>query len=459
MTTAEALASYCASLATESLPETVTETARSLLLDALGGALRAHNVSSSVVTERALESLAPGGNGGCTVWATGERRAAEHATLLNGTHVHTLEVDDTHREAVVHPGSVIFPTALAVAERRDADGKTFLRGVVAGYEVAIRLGLGLPTHRVHSSWGFHGTPTCGVFGATAAGAVVRGLDEARIRNAFGVNVSQASGTLQWASNGGWNKRIHPGLAAREALVSVELAANEFHAASKPIEGGFGFLNAYGDDPEFAAVGDGLGESYAIRDVGVKPYACCRYNHTPINVTLEVVRDHDVDPDEVRHITLTAPEPVVELSRPIERKTAPESVVDAQFSPQYAVAVAIADRAALVDQYDERRLDDPELRALMDVVTVEEDPAMTERHPRAWPAGVRIETDRGTFERSRELPLGESEDSFGFPEVEEKFRRLTEPVLSTARQDAVAEAVRAIDRTDGPAALLAELRTK
>ncbi|WP_318526270.1 MmgE/PrpD family protein [Methanobrevibacter arboriphilus] len=90
--------------------------------------------------------------------------------FINGISAHALELDDGHRFAQIHPGSVVFPPAIAISEANNIDGKKFLEAVICGYEVAIFLGiLANPQHR---NQGFHTSGTVGTF---AAGAVVAKL--------------------------------------------------------------------------------------------------------------------------------------------------------------------------------------------------------------------------------------------------------------------------------------------
>lgn len=447
MTEQTVLIDHCSGVEYEALPESVKRRCRHHVLDAVGIAIRAAGKESSDIAKRAADGVLAGGREECTVWTTGERDAAAYAAFVNGTNVHSLELDDTHREGTVHPGTAVIPTAFAVAEREGADGRSLTEGIVAGFEVTCRLGMALPAHRVHLKRGFHATPTCGVFGATVAGAVVAGWSADRVDAAAGAALSQASGTLQWKANGAWNKRIHPGLAGRDAVFSLELVRHGFEAAANPISGKFGFLTMYGVDPEPERLTDGLGDPYQIERTGIKPYACCRYNHSLIDATLEAVAEGDVQPDEITGITARTFESAAELAKPAERKRRPENVVDAQFSPQYAIGVAATDRAALVSQYAPERLQDPELRSLMDRIEVIEDEAMTDRHPQEWPAQVVVKTDRGSFEGVRSSPSGEPETPLSEDEMREKFIALTEPVVGADDADRLADVLLTFDERD------------
>ncbi|MBO7518905.1 MAG: MmgE/PrpD family protein, partial [Methanobrevibacter sp.] len=90
--------------------------------------------------------------------------------FINGIASHNLDLDDGHRLAQLHPGSVVFSTILAMISDKNLDldisGEEFFEAVISGYEIAIVLGMMLnPNHR---NQGFHSS---GTIGSIAAGAV------------------------------------------------------------------------------------------------------------------------------------------------------------------------------------------------------------------------------------------------------------------------------------------------
>lgn len=440
-TPTEELAAFCIDeLTYEDLPDDVVLRAKEFVMDSVGIAICAADYDSSESVQNAVATLNPGA-GTSTVWATGEQCSAEYAAFLNGTFVHTPEIDDTHSEGVIHPAASVIPAAIAVGERDGATGKDVITGIVGGYEVAIRLAVALPA-RGHADNGFHPTATCGVFGATAAAAITTGLSADELTNAFGVNISQTAGSRQWKENSAWTKRIHPGMAAKNAVLATALAANGFNGSADALTGEDGFLNVYGENPDPSRLTDSLGDEYKIIESGIKPFSCCRYFHTPIDVTLEAVTTHDITPDEITEIHLYGSKPVLDLSQPQNRKTRPENLVDAQFSPYYAVAVAITDRAALVDQYDPDRFTDPEILSLIDKTTVHEDESMTARHPKEWPARIEITTTRGTFTEEASLPPGDPDKRLSTEELAEKFRTITP--ITPETQSEIIDTILALD---------------
>src|SRR5262245_44023173 len=134
-TAAAQLAEYCAALRWDALPPPVQERTRELLLDLLGVAVRGSAEPSSVAARDAVRVLQSGGE----VSVIGDRftTTAAWAALANGTAAHAIEMDDVTTASSLHPGTVVIPAAVAVAEERRAPPTALLAAIVAGYEVTM----------------------------------------------------------------------------------------------------------------------------------------------------------------------------------------------------------------------------------------------------------------------------------------------------------------------------------
>ena len=171
-TAARRLASFSAELSIERIPREVVDAAKLHLLDTLGCGLAAHALDTA---PHAREAICEQGTGGpATIIGVPSGAGAQDAALVNGTTCHALDFDDTHAASVSHISVVVVPAALAVAETIGADGAALLTALVAGNEVSTRVGMA--AGEAFHAHGFHPTAVCGVFGATAASARLRGLD-------------------------------------------------------------------------------------------------------------------------------------------------------------------------------------------------------------------------------------------------------------------------------------------
>ena len=406
---------------------------------------------STVTLRRALGSLGTAGN--ATVLGVRERMAPPHAALANGAAAHALEMDDTHQGGSIHLGATVFSAALAAAETAGASGTATLRAAVAGYEVAARLARALDP-AAHYRRGFHPTGTCGVFGAAAAVGALLGLDPSALTVALGIAGSQAAGSMEFLADGAWTKRLHPGWAASGGLHAAALAAEGFRAPATILEGRFGILRAYSDgaDPAPLLAPDG----YAILATSIKPYACCRYIQGPIDATLALRAAHGIIPPAVARIevgVLASAFPIV--CEPDSIKRRPASVVDAQFSLPFGVAVALVRGAASPAEFTPDVLADPSVRALTDRVVGTRDPALDAVYPSAWPSWVRITLHDGRQLAARvDHPRGDPQNFPTPGELDAKFRRLAARALSPAEVERLATAIDAFPDAPHVAAVLA-----
>ena len=443
---ADALATYCADV--EPLDDETVSRLERHLLDwiglVLGGRTLAASSPSVLAGVDALSNRSSG-SGSATAGSllTGTSLAPDRTALLAGTFAHSLDFDDTHRESSLHPGAPVIAAALPVARDERSTGADLLAAISLGYDVTCALGRAVGPD-AHSDRGFHLTATCGTFGATAAAGYLRGFDVGTFESAFGINGSQVAGSLQFLENGAWNKRLHPGLAASRAIQAVELADAGFRGAADPIEGTHGFLAGYTDEPNPDALAS-IEPGAAVRETALKPYPCCRYMHAAIDGTLEIA--DRIEPDAVESVRVDIPRPGVRLTgEPIAAKRRPSNLVDCQFSIPFAIALTLstgdAGIRAFLDAQD--RLDDPDLRELMDRIDVVSTPRTNRPFPDQWTAHVVVEAERSD-EQFVEYPRGEPENPLSHTAVEEKFRDLsTAATLPVAVADDVIEAVTGID---------------
>ena len=437
------LASFCTNLDFDHLPVEVVDRAKYFFLDYLGVAVRGSLSDSSQPVYQMAGSMSGGGDG--TVLARNEKVGVAYAALANGTSAHSLELDDTHQAGSIHLGVSVFSAALAVAEQVGASGKEFLNASVIGFEVAARLAMALkPTE--HYGRGFHPTATCGTFGAAASAAKLLKLSEGQLLSALGIAGSQSSGSMEFLADGAWTKRLHPGWAAFSGVHAAMLAKEGFVGPKTIVEGRDGFLKAYGVQPDPKKISDGLGDDFQILQTAVKPHACCRYTQAPIDSVLNVVRKHDVQPEQVEHITigmLKTGIPVI--CEPGERKYRPTNVVEAQFSLPFGVAVAVEKRRAGLDEFSDEMLENEETLRLMSKVGYEPDPELEKNYPKEWPAWARMTLHDGReVSATVRFPKGDPENPLSWDELTAKYADLVTAVWADAHATQVSESVRALD---------------
>ncbi|MDQ0382488.1 MmgE/PrpD family protein [Amycolatopsis thermophila] len=391
-------------------PAAVMDVTGLCLADFLAVATLGARLESSEPVLRTVRALGDDG-GPCTVIGRRGTASPEHAALLNGMFAHSLDFDDTNIPACSHPGAPVIPAVLAAAEHAGAAGPDVLSGLVAGHEVCCRVGRAIGGGAYDR--GFHPTAIAGTFGAAAGAARVLGLDAATTESALGLAGSMASGSMQYLCNGAWNKRLHAGLAARNGLTAVLLAASGFRGSAAAIEGDAGALINFGTVPDPGALTADLGSAWYLLDTGFKPYPSCRLTHAATDICLDLHSELGMRrADSVTVVISPRADSIVGGDAP--HKVRPANVVDAQFSVRFQCAVALLDGQVTWASYG--RLDDPAVQALAARIMVAIDP---DQGPAA--ATVCLQTGDGVrLERHRDLPRGESGDPDNRRVVDDKL---------------------------------------
>src|SRR5258706_6280116 len=198
------IADFVAGLRYEDIPGEVKDRIKLLILDSLGCAIFGVHLewsSTLIDTLAKLDSTA-----GSRIWGTDRRLSAPHAVLVNGTLVQSFELDDVHRQGVLHVGAVTLPPLFAVAELKPRmTGRDFLTAAVAGYEIGPRVGMCMGQEHIVQGW--HSGATVGVFSAAAGAAAALRLPMSKVVHALGIAGTQAAG-LMAAQYDAMVKRMH-----------------------------------------------------------------------------------------------------------------------------------------------------------------------------------------------------------------------------------------------------------
>jgi 2-methylcitrate dehydratase PrpD len=448
----EAVAACALSLDAAKVPASTLEHAKQAVLDLLGIAARARAESDTTkIVHKVVREIDPGGK--ATAVAYGPQFSLQYAALLNGCSFHALDFDDTHELSSLHPGAPVVAAALPVAEHLGASGRALLAAIVAGYDVTVRLGLALRPH-AHYARGFHPTATAGIFGATAAVARLRGAAPAALASAFGINLSQAAGSLQFSADGAQTKPLQVGLAAHNAVLAERFAAAGLRGPAQAFEGRSGFLHAYSDGADAADILGAWDGVHEIDRTAFKPYPCCRYIHSAVDQLAEIVREHRLTPDAIDAVRIGLPAAGMRLvGDPEEFKRNPRTVVDKQFSMYHAAAATIA--WGSVRWADYARADDPQIARLIERITVTNDPDVEALTPRM---ASKVEVDAGTVHERRiaASPRGEPDRPLQWDELIAKFDDLASVAWDAARRQRIVEKVRRLDRISDVRSFTADL---
>ncbi|MBI4331718.1 MAG: MmgE/PrpD family protein [Chloroflexi bacterium] len=420
MDAAHSLAQHVAGIRFEDIPAGVLKVAKMDILDTLGTAVAATSLAPGCreVVELVKEG---GGKEESTIIGFGGRAPSWMAALANGTLAHALEYDECHVTAQIHSGVTVVPASFAIAERLGkVNGKTFLTAVVSGIDLGCRLSVAAPRER---SW--HATTLFGFFGAATAAGKILGLNGERMQHALGIAYSQAAGNTQASTDGSLTKRVQAGFASKGGVLSALLAEKGITGAINSLEGEFGLYKVYyGGKYNPAPLTSDLGKKFEVSNLSFKPYPSPRGTHASIDATLELVREHDIKPEDVESITVFKSAVGVKvLATPIERKRRPENVVDAQFNIPFTVATAVLKRRVGLSDFLPGALKDPAVLQMAQKVNVQES---KEFDPNNFHPGItEIRTRQGKVYTKRvDEPYGNPDHPIPQEHLIQKFMECT-----------------------------------
>ena len=415
--------------------------AKRFLLDSLGCALGGFQQHDVKIALQVLDETA--GAGPATVIGTGKKVDAVSASLANALMIRCMDYNDIYwKQDPSHP-SDIFPAALACGERARADGRELIVGLVLGHEFEMRFcEAAFPGIR-ERGW-HHATLTA--FVSPLVAARMLHLSWEQMQHAIGISASRqatlgavAAGKLTMMKN-----TVDP-LATQAGVLAALLAEKGYTGPEHVVDGKEGLTHCFGPEWKLEALTEGLGDSWRITQCGMKAFPTEALTHTPISAVLDLVKQHDLNPEQVAEVNIRSLARAADiLSDP--SKYDPRSKETADHSLPYVIAAALVDRQVTPLQFAPEKIMDPAIRAQLKKVKVVADPEIEKVFPALQRVVVTVRvTDGREFTKQLDYPKGDPRNPLSDKEVEEKFAALAEGVLSPARQRQVIEAVWSLER--------------
>ncbi len=372
-------------------------------------------------------------HGNASVIGRNARVPAATAALINGFNAHTAELDDGHRKAMLHPGSVAFSALLAVAQEQHMSVEKFICGIIMAYEATISLGQAIqPGHKMK---GFHATGTCGTIGAAVGLAYAMDYTTEQLRSTVSASATSASGLLQLIDDGSELKPYNIGRAALDAVMAFHWGKTGMHGPGDPLGGERGFFNnlTSGFNEEKLLGGNG---KYRIEEIYRKPYAACRHCHAPIEAALKIQKEGCKEPDTIEKITILTYKMAIKGHDHNEI----HSSAEAKMSIPFSVATALVNGEANFRQFDEEAVQNKDIRNVIKKISVLEDPDLTSGFPEKRSAVAIVRTDGRTYQERVDYPLGEPENPMTEQMLTEKSHSLMkEARITEERQEEILRA--------------------
>ena len=437
------LAEFAANIQYEDIPAEVIARMKTSFLDSVGCCLFGATLPWTNKVQAMIEE--EGARPVASIFGSGQKTSVAGAVLVNATAGHAFELDDIHKESIVHAGSIATPVVVALAEQAGgASGRTLLTAMTTGYEIGTRVGNAATMGLFFR--GFHPQGASGVFVAAASAARMLNLDAARMQHALGIVGSQAGG-LMAAQEGAMVKRFHSGRAAQSGVYSAYLAQRDFTGISDVLEAGYGgYLSSYSDKPNASRLTDALGDVWETGKVGYKPHACVTSIHSALDAFNHLLKTHHLRPEDIARVDIGM-SPMTYTHCAWEYKA--QGVTAAQMNLFYGIAVIGFDGMAFVAQYAENRLSDPKILDFIKRIHARIDPEIEAMGPAyRHAARVRVTTQDGrSFDYEILNRRGSPENPLSVDEVIYKFRNVVESCLSGSDIDRVIKLVDQLDQSE------------
>jgi 2-methylcitrate dehydratase PrpD len=414
-----ALVTYLAHLRFENLARPVIERTKELFLDWLASALAGRDARPVQILEEFATHMGPQ-EGPSEILGSRRRTSPLFAALVNASASHVVEQDDVHNGAVFHPGTVVFPAALAAAQDSDASGQALLAAAVVGYEAGIRIGayLGRSHYRV-----FHTTGTAGTLAAAAAVAHLQNADTSVMLHALGSAGTQAAGLWEFLHDAADSKQLHTAKAAADGLLSAYIARAGFTGARQILEGKQGMAAGMSSDADVRQLTAGLGKRWGALETSFKYHASCRHTHPAADALLQAMHDHYLTVDRISHIRAYVHQAALDVLGPVRD---PQTVHQAKFSMEFVLALIALYQQAGIEQFTEQALHDPRVHEIMGRVEMVFDPEIDAAYPLRWIGKVQVETTDGdVFLSYVPVPKGDPDNTLERGEIDVKARRLAD----------------------------------
>jgi 2-methylcitrate dehydratase PrpD len=384
---ADQVTAFANDLRWEEVPEAVQRRIALLLLDS-AAVIEAGRQAPAALIAADHASEAHGGDA-ATALLDGRRLSVPGAAWANGVLANVLDYDDGHRITKGHPGAMVIPAALAVAESIGASATAFLEAVLVGYEVAIRAGILLHEREVQ----YHASAAWGSLGVAVASGRLLGLASPQLRHAVGIAEYHAPIALM------------PRAVGDPAMTKDTCGWGGLIGTTSALLARRGFT---GLDSEFMlTAGDlGLGERWEVMELYLKHYPCCRWSQPGIDAALRLRSD----PSRIESVVVRTFAAADLLSR-----RRPSTTEEMQYSLVWPVATALARGRFGVDEVL-GGFDDPLVAQIAERVRIEVDAELTRVFPGRRLTELEVVSSDGTTVRSGPIEAEGEPGSPGWEDV-------------------------------------------
>ncbi len=415
----KSLAKFAVELEFNKIPENILNYLKLLFLDGVGCCVHGNTLEWTKTLREVVTNKEDINQ--CSIIGTNKKTTLLNAVLINSTAGHGFESDDIHRESILHPNSIIVPVSINVAEKiGNINGKKFLTSVVAGYEVATRIGSAAGTELLLR--GFHPQGTHGTIAAAITAGKLMDFSTDQMVHAIGIAGSLGAG-LMAAQEGAMVKRLHSGRAAQAGVLAAQLSAKNFTGIQNIVEADYGgFLSSFSGKNDFNRSTRNLYKEWECMNTGIKPYASVTSIHTALDCLKNIMEKNNISVKNIKNIK-------AKISHPTYVHCAwnykNHNITSAQMNIYYGLALIALEGELFVNQFSKDKISNPEILNFMKKITAEVDPKIESLgHEFRHMASIELTTnDNKKFSHTEKYRKGSPENPLTKDQIISKFKTL------------------------------------
>ena len=442
------LARFVSELKYDNLPPEVIARVKDLILDQVGIMLACSTLPWSKVIYDYVRDWGDNKQES-TIAHYGDRTKAENAVFVNSSFGHGFEIDDHYLPGQSHPGCIVVPSAIAMAEREHGTGKDLILAVAAGYEVMGRINKAIaPSCLIR---GFHApTSISGPFAAAAVAGKILDFEPELMLNALSIAGSHASGVIEYDQTGGSVKRMHAGMASHGGLRAALVAQKGLTGPPTILEGRHGFCQAFADEYNLNEITDNLGRDFrVVLGAGFKAYCSCGAMHSGLDAMRNLVARHGIKADDVAEVVLGSNTQTIS-----HINATPTDITSSQFSAPFGIALTLVRGGNGFNDYTEETLRNRHILDLAGKVRLEVDDEIQSEYPAKRGTRVTVRLKSGaTYKEKVDYCKGLPQNPMTRQEFEDKFRGLASVVADNDRTDGILDTVYGLDKLKDISALI------
>lgn len=441
----------------EDISQSAIQMARFVILDTLGSSLAA---TKTAIGKKYIDLCTEENYGTSNIWGTEKFTTLNMASFVNSFLAQILDYDDTYEInslAVSHPGPAIIPLAITLGKKKNIEASELFRSIIVGYEMCMRFSKAIEP-RDDMYFGFANSQ---IIGSVVAASIILGLNQEEFINAIGFAVSTSpigNTKAMWSLDRRPMSCIKDGVGfvALTALMCSKMAQAGLTSFREGLDLESDYYKVCGSKKYKAEnLICNLGNSYLIEEISFKAYPTCRFMQSTLDAVSHIIKRDNYKEHEISKIQVFM---TPYLAKSFDIKS-PQTIIDAEFSVPYAIAMIIAGREPSPTWYEMSTLEDPSIKLIMDKVEIIPDEiAETKRRENSeLKTTVKVLLKSGNeIVTETPMPFGHPKNPFLPEDHEKKFSNMLSPYYQKNQINKIMDSILGINPTSNIKAIITSL---